>query len=91
MCTCTRIPRKSRAAAARLFVDYAWQSIAKYGQFMVALSGGNTPRMFFEFLASAEFRGQVDWAESTGLLERRARRPSGQTRKAITGWPGANF
>jgi 6-phosphogluconolactonase len=44
-------------------VDYAWQSIARYGQFFVALSGGNTPRMMYRMLASAEFRGQVDWAK----------------------------
>jgi 6-phosphogluconolactonase len=50
-------------AAARLFVDYAWQSIARDGQFFVALSGGNTPRQLFELLASSEFRGQVDWAK----------------------------
>jgi 6-phosphogluconolactonase len=55
-------PTEVARAAARLFVEYAWQSIAKYGQFMVALSGGNTPRKSFEFLASDEFRGQVDWA-----------------------------
>jgi 6-phosphogluconolactonase len=46
-----------------LFVDYAWQSIARFGEFMVGLSGGNTPRMLFQFLASEEFRGQVDWAK----------------------------
>ena len=50
-------------AAARLFVDYAWQAIAKYGAFMVALSGGNTPQQSFEILASDEFRGQVDWGK----------------------------
>ncbi len=50
-------------AAARLFVDYAWQSIAKYSQFMVALSGGNTPKQMFALLASDEFRGQVDWGK----------------------------
>jgi 6-phosphogluconolactonase len=50
-------------AASRLFVDYAWQSIAREGQFFVALSGGHTPRQLFELLASAEFRGQVDWAK----------------------------
>ena len=49
--------------AARLFIDYAWQSIAKDGRFMVALSGGNTPRQMFELLAADEFRGQVDWAK----------------------------
>ena len=30
---------------------------------IVALSGGTTPRMMFELLASSEFRGQVDWAK----------------------------
>ena len=49
--------------ATRLFIDYAWQSIAKDGKFMVALSGGNTPRLMFRLLASDEFRGQVDWAK----------------------------
>ena len=49
--------------ATRLFIDYAWQSIAKDGHFMVALSGGETPRQMFELLASDEFRGQVDWAK----------------------------
>ena len=56
-------PAEVARAAARLFVDYAWQSIAKHGEFMAALSGGNTPRMLFELLASDEFRGQVDWAK----------------------------
>jgi hypothetical protein len=82
-------PADVARGAARLFVDYAWQSIAKYGEFMVALSGGNTPRMLFEVLASDEFRGQVDWAR---------RICSGATsalflpkvRTAITVWPGAN-
>ena len=56
-------PAEVAHGAARQFVDYAWQSIAKNGQFMVALSGGNTPRQMFELLASDEFRGQVDWAK----------------------------
>src|ERR1700726_1812046 len=56
-------PTEVARAAARVFVDYAWQSIARYGQFFVALSGGNTPRMMYRMLASAEFRGQVDWAK----------------------------
>src|ERR1700688_4543378 len=56
-------PAEVARGAARLFVDYAWQSIAKDGRFMVALSGGNTPRQMFDLLASDEFRGQVDWAK----------------------------
>ena len=56
-------PTEVARAAARLFVDYAWQAIAKDGQFFVALSGGSTPQLLFAFLASDEFRGQVDWAK----------------------------
>jgi len=56
-------PTEVARAAARLFVDYAWQAIAKDGQFLVALSGGSTPQLLFGFLASDEFRGQVDWAK----------------------------
>jgi len=56
-------PSEVARAAARLFVDYAWQSIARDGQFMVALSGGSTPRMLFQFLSSNDFRLQVDWAK----------------------------
>src|ERR1700730_17659915 len=58
-----RNPDEVARGAARLFVDYAWQAISRYGKFMVALSGGNTPRAMFQFLASPEFRGQVDWAK----------------------------
>ncbi len=48
-------------AAARRFVDWAWQSIARDGHFHVALSGGSTPRELYRVLASQEFRGQIDW------------------------------
>ena len=48
-------------AAARYFVECAWQSIGKDGRFNVALSGGRTPEALFRLLASPEFRAQVDW------------------------------
>lgn len=47
--------------AARRFVDWAWQSIAKDGHFYVALSGGSTPRELYRLLATPEFRTQIDW------------------------------
>jgi len=49
-------------SAARRFVDWAWQAIAKDGHFHVALSGGSTPRDLYRLLATSEFRAQVDWA-----------------------------
>ena len=48
-------------AAARRFVDWAWQAIAQRGRFHVALSGGSTPRELYRLLATNEFRAQVDW------------------------------
>jgi 6-phosphogluconolactonase len=48
-------------AAARFFVDWAWQAIARDGHFNVALSGGSTPRDLYRLLATSEFRAQVDW------------------------------
>jgi 6-phosphogluconolactonase len=48
-------------AAARRFVDWAWQAIARDGKFQVALSGGETPREMYRLLATQEFRTQIDW------------------------------
>ncbi len=48
-------------AAARRFVDWAWQAIARDGKFQVALSGGSTPREMYRLLASQDFRTQIDW------------------------------
>jgi 6-phosphogluconolactonase len=49
--------------AARRFVDWAWQAIARDGQFHVALSGGSTPSKLYRLLTSPEYRTQVDWAK----------------------------
>jgi 6-phosphogluconolactonase len=49
--------------AARFFVEYAWQAIARDDRFLVALSGGKTPQALFRILSSPEFRGQVDWGK----------------------------
>lgn len=58
---CPDAPGVARVAA-RQFVEWAWQFIARKGEFHVALSGGNTPRALYRMLASSEFRPQVDWA-----------------------------
>jgi 6-phosphogluconolactonase len=47
--------------AARRFVDWAWQAIARDGKFQVALSGGATPLPMYRLLATQEFRTQIDW------------------------------
>ncbi len=48
--------------AARRFIAAAHDAIAARGRFMVALSGGSTPKALFQLLATAPARDQVDWA-----------------------------
>jgi len=49
------------AAAADLFADDARRAIEQRGKFIVALSGGNTPRRMHELLAQPPFHGHVPW------------------------------
>jgi 6-phosphogluconolactonase len=46
---------------ATYFVTVAEQSIAKHGNFSVALSGGSSPKKLYELLASNDFKNKVDW------------------------------
>jgi len=49
-------------AAAELFAECARRAIHLHGRFIVALSGGDTPRRKFEMLAQPPLRDSVDWA-----------------------------
>lgn len=55
------LPAVSRAAAVE-FVALAQAAIAARGQFVVALSGGRTPKELHLLLAG-EFKDQVDWSK----------------------------
>jgi 6-phosphogluconolactonase len=48
--------------AAELFVLLSKQAIATQGRFTVALSGGATPREFYNLLAHEPYASQVEWA-----------------------------
>lgn len=48
-------------AAAHFFTAAYSRSIAADGKFTVALSGGNTPKRFFELLATPEFSSNINW------------------------------
>ena len=50
--------------AASRFVDLAAEAIANRDRFMVALSGGSTPKALFELLATDEWRARVDWSRT---------------------------
>jgi len=51
----------SRAVAERV-VQLSTGLIAAQGQFSIGLSGGSTPRLLFELLATGEFSSRLDWA-----------------------------
>lgn len=48
-------------AAAHCFVAACHQAIARYGKFVVALSGGSTPERLYELLASPAFNKNIPW------------------------------
>ncbi len=48
-------------AAAHFFTTACKLSIAQHGKFIVALSGGNTPKRMYQLLAKAEFSANIDW------------------------------
>jgi hypothetical protein len=48
-------------AAAEHFVTLATAAIATRGRFVVALSGGSTPKATYALLATEEFAARVDW------------------------------
>jgi 6-phosphogluconolactonase len=48
-------------AAAHFFVADCHRCIAKKGKFIVALSGGNTPKRLYQLLASPEFSRNIPW------------------------------
>ena len=48
--------------AADRFVSLAVAAVRERGRFVVALSGGSTPRELYALLAGDEFKSWVDWA-----------------------------
>ncbi len=50
-------------AAATLFVTEGQQAIRERAQFLVALSGGSTPKALYAVLASQEFATRLDWSK----------------------------
>lgn len=49
-------------AAAEYFVTRAVEAVAARGRFVVALSGGSTPKATYALLATGEFVAGVDWS-----------------------------
>ena len=47
--------------AADSFVDLSKKSIEKNNRFVVALSGGSSPKAIFTLLATPEYAGKIEW------------------------------
>ena len=50
-------------AAAGLFLEAGKQAIAERNRFLVALSGGSTPKALYSILASDKYAQQLDWSK----------------------------
>src|SRR5215831_12666158 len=55
-------PDALMAAAAERFVSLATEAISESGHFVVALSGGSTPRRLYERLAAPPYAGGLEWS-----------------------------
>lgn len=53
----------ARSAATRL-IEWANSAVLERGKFTLALAGGSTPRLLYQFLAGDEFRDRVPWQET---------------------------
>ncbi|MEZ4667795.1 MAG: 6-phosphogluconolactonase [Anaerolineae bacterium] len=47
--------------AAHMLVKSASEKLARAGNFSLVLSGGSTPRILYELLASSEYRDELNW------------------------------
>ncbi len=54
-------PEEVSRTAAEEFVRIGREAIQVRGRFIVALSGGSTPRRLYELLSRPPFRGQLQW------------------------------
>ncbi|KQT18645.1 6-phosphogluconolactonase [Chryseobacterium sp. Leaf404] len=49
--------------SADTFVEISEKSVRKHGKFVVALSGGSSPKAIFSLLATPEYAGRVEWSK----------------------------
>lgn len=51
-------------AVAQQWCNISTTAISKHNAFRVALAGGSTPRILYQYLAHPDFRDQVDWSRT---------------------------
>lgn len=60
--------QKLARAAAERFLNVGRQAIAERNRFLVALSGGSTPKTLYSILTSEEYAPQLDWSKGHFLF-----------------------
>lgn len=55
---------QASTALADLTIDIAKESVKQRGAFMFAISGGNTPQLFFGILAEADYLKRMPWKKT---------------------------
>ena len=70
-------------AAAGLFLEVGRQAITQRNRFLVALSGGSTPKTLYSILASEDHAQQLDWSKVHFLF--------GDERSVPPAHPDSNF
>lgn len=49
--------------SAETFVELSEKAIGKHGKFVVALSGGSSPKAIFNLLATEEYSNKINWSK----------------------------
>jgi len=57
-----RSHEEASRTAAQMVADLSARSLASHGKFTIALSGGSTPRLLYELLASPPYLGTIGWS-----------------------------
>ena len=56
-------PQELATRAADFFLEYGTRAIAASNRFLIALSGGSTPKMLYSMLASPDRARRLDWSK----------------------------
>ena len=58
-----RSHEEASRTAAQMVADLSARSLASRGRFNIALSGGSSPRLLYELLASPPYLGTISWSD----------------------------
>jgi 6-phosphogluconolactonase len=72
--------------AAAFIFSISEQAIKPHGRFIIALSGGSTPKTVYQVLATTDWKVRLDWSRTFFLFgDERCIPPD--HRRAISRWP----